>query len=436
MMRRKEQSMSDKKTIEADVCIIGTGLAGLAATLFAANRGLSCVEVGQTGEINFSTGFIDLLGVHPAAEKHAWSDPWAGIDALVRDIPQHPYARMSKNDIQNAFAEILLFLNEVGLPYVRRMNSNSGVLTSLGTIKPTYCVPHGMWAGVEAVEQKPPCLLIDIRGLKGFSARQIAAALKSKWPDIRTARISFPDTDHLNEVFTEHMASSLILPGNREKLVGALKPHVEDAQIVGLPAILGLYRTQEVVSDLQEMMEVPVFEIPTIPPSVPGLRLKEAFERGLRAKGIEYISQKRVLNVRHPTGEHFEIVIGRTSPELTVRSRGVILASGRFIGGGLHADRIRIKETIFDLPVYQPAGRTEWHRRDVLDARGHLVNQAGVEIDDSFRPLNNSRQPAFKTLFAAGSLLAHNDWKRLKCGAGVAIASAFGAIKSLIRQCQ
>ena len=149
-----------------------------------------------------------------------------------------------------------------------------------------------------------------------------------------------------------------------------------------MPAILGLYRTEEVVSDLQKMIGVPLFEIPTIPPSVPGLRLKEAFERGL------------------------------------------------------HADRIRIKEAIFDLPVYQPGNRAEWHRRDFLDARGHLVNRAGVEVDDSFRPLNRSRQPAFRTLFAAGSLLAHNDWKRLKCSAGVAIASAFGAVKSFIRLCQ
>jgi glycerol-3-phosphate dehydrogenase subunit B len=431
-MKEHIAQMSNSKDINTDVLIIGTGLAGLAATLFAANRGLSCVEVGQTGEINFSSGFIDLLGVHPAGEKHAWTDPWAGIDALVRDIPQHPYARVPGEDIQTAFEEILNFLKEAGLPYMRRMNSNSGVLTSLGTIKPTYCVPHTMWTGVEALEKKPPCLLIDIRGLKGFSARQIAATLKSEWSHIRTARISFPDTDHLNEVFTEHMASALILPRNREKLAAALRPHINDAQIIGLPAILGLYRTQEVVTDLQERMGVPAFEIPTIPPSVPGLRLKEAFERGLRTKGIKYISQKRVLTVRQRAGGQFEIDIGRTSPELTVRSRGIILASGRFIGGGLHADRIRIKETIFDLPVYQPASRTEWHRRDVLDARGHLVNQAGVEIDDSFRPLNRSRQPAFKTLFAAGSLLAHNDWKRLKCGAGVAIASAFGAVKSLI----
>ena len=109
--------MTDAEPTKYDVCIIGAGLAGLAATLFAANRGLSCVEVGQTGEINFATGFLDLLGVHPADKKHVWTDPWAGIDALVQDIPQHPYARLPKGDIQGAFEEILTFLKEAGFPY-------------------------------------------------------------------------------------------------------------------------------------------------------------------------------------------------------------------------------------------------------------------------------------------------------------------------------
>jgi glycerol-3-phosphate dehydrogenase subunit B len=102
----------------------------------------------------------------------------------------------------------------------------------------------------------------------------------------------------------------------------------------------------------------------------------------------------------------------------------------------LYADRLRIKETIFDLPVHQPDNRAAWHRRDLLDPRGHPVNSAGLEIDDTFRPLNSSHQPAYRTLFAAGSILAHNDWKRLKCGAGLAIASAFGAVKSFVRVCR
>jgi len=349
--------MSESQTARYDICIIGAGLAGLTATLFAANRGLACGQVGSTGEINFSSGFLDLLGVHPVSEKHAWNDPWAGIDALVRNIPDHPYARLSMEDIKTAFEELLSFLKEAGLSYNRKMNYNSEVLTSMGTIKPTYCVPHTMWQGVEALEKKPPCLLMDIRGLKGFSARQIAAALQHDWPDLQTAHISFPGMDHLNEVYTEHMANALILSENRQKFAQAVRPHIKEAQIIGMPAILGLYRTHEVVSDLEKLMGVPVFEIPTIPPSVPGLRLKEAFEKGLRTKGVQYLSQNRILEVRHKADEYFELDIGRTTAEHTIQARGVILASGRFIGGGLHADRKRIHETIFDLPVYQPGSR-------------------------------------------------------------------------------
>jgi glycerol-3-phosphate dehydrogenase subunit B len=428
--------MAPSQPKKYDLCIIGTGLAGLAATMFAANQGLSCVQVGHTGEINFSSGLLDLLGVHPVGEKNVLNDPWGGIDALVRDIPDHPYARLPKKDIQAAFEELLSFLKEIGLTYHRQMNHNSAVLTPLGTTKLTYCVPHTMWNGVAALKKKPPGLILDIRGLKGFSARQIAAALQNDWPDLATGRISFPGMDHLNEVYAEHMANALILPENRQNFAQAVRPHIKDAHIVGLPAILGLYRTHEVVSDLEKRIGVPVFEIPTIPPSVPGLRLKEAFERGLRAKGVCSFSQNRVLSVRAGDDRHFELDIGRRMNEDTVESRGIILASGRFIGGGLYADRQRIKETIFDLPVHQPGNRTGWHRRDFLDSSGHPVNRAGLAIDDSFRPLNSSQRPAFKTLFAAGSILAYNDWKRLKCGAGLAVASAFGAVKSFVRICR
>ena len=427
--------MSNSKSIKCELTVIGTGIAGMASALFAANRGLSTILVGSTGEIIFASGLLDLMGVYPIEEKKSWRDPWAGIDALVRDIPNHPYARLKKEDIRAAFEEVLSFLQDAALPYCIHMNRNAEVLTPLGIVKSTYCVPQTMWSGVEALKERRACLLIDIRGLKGFSARQIAAAFRNEWPDLRTTRICFPGTDHVSEVYTEHMANALVLSQNREKFAQAVRPHVKDAQAVGMPAILGLYRSNEVLADLEKLIEAPVFEIPTMPPCVPGLRLREAFERGLRAKGVEYFSQKRVLEVNRSGEGDFELGIGKVAVEHRVQSKGVILASGRFIGGGLHADRKRIRETIFDLPVHQPGTRTEWHRQDFLDPRGHPINRAGLEIDDTFRPLDSSSRPAFETLFAAGSILAHQDWKRMKCGSGLGITTAFAAVKSFTRLC-
>ena len=426
--------MVDLDTIKCDLTVIGAGMAGMAATLFAVNRGISVAQVGSTSEIGFASGLFDLFGVHPVSEGNRWDDPWAGIEALVQDIPQHPYARLSTEEIEAALEELLSFLEGAGLPYTRHSNRNVRIVTHLGTVKTTYCTPRTMWRGVEAVEKKQSCLIVDFTGLKGFSARLIAHMLQDDWPGLRTARISFPGTGRMDEVLPEHMANALVILQNREKLAQVIRPHVKDAQIVGMPAILGLYQSPKVASDLAELIGVPVFEISTMPPSIPGLRLKEAFERGLREKRPYYFSQKSVLEAQQEAGGEFEIAIGSAKGEQTVLSKGVILATGRFIGGGLIADRRHIRETIFDLPVHQPEKREQWHREDFFDLRGHLVNYAGLEIDDHFRPLDKNGQPASKTLFAAGSILAHQDWKRMKCGVGLAVATAFGAVEAFINE--
>jgi len=424
--------MSEPEHIKVDLTVIGAGMAGMAAALFAANRGLSVAQVGNTSEIGFASGFFDLLGFHPIGEGKRWDDPWAGIETLVKDNPGHPYARLGQEEIRAAFDELLVFLEGTGLSYSRNPDRNVRIVTPLGTLKTTYCTPRTIWEGVEALEQKRPCLIVEFKGLKGFSAGLIAENLKDRWPGLRTVRVLFPGTGHREEVLPEHMANALVLSGNRERLAKLIRPEIQEVQCVGLPAVLGLYQSSKVTSDLTEMIGIPVFEIPTMPPSIPGLRLKEAFERGLREKRSCYFSQKRVVEVRQGSGGEFEIGSDGATGKQTIISQGVILATGRFIGRGLTADRKHVRETIFNLPVFQPESRREWHREDFLDRHGHPINQAGLEIDDYFRPLDHQGRPAFHTLFAAGSILAHQDWKREKCGTGLAVATAFGAVKAFI----
>ena len=80
--------------------------------------------------------------------------------------------------------------------------------------------------------------------------------------------------------------------------------------------------------------------------------------------------------------------------------------------------------------MYQPKHRNQWHRRSFLDPKGHPVNQSGLETDAWFRPLTAEGEPAFDRLFAAGSILAHQDWIRMKCGAGLSITTAYAAVKA------
>ncbi|MCP4689514.1 MAG: anaerobic glycerol-3-phosphate dehydrogenase subunit B [Desulfobacterales bacterium] len=425
--------MSDSSTNTCDLLVIGSGVTGMAGALYAANRGVSTIQVGGPGELTFASGLLDLMGVHPIQEKKQWEDPWAAIDAIARDMPGHPYAKLEKEWIRTALDELFSFLEKGGLPYCRRPERNIDVLTPAGTLKRTYAAPQTMWKGVEAHEKKRPCLLVSVEGLKEFSARQIFAIQKDRWPDLRTDRVAFPDSEKLDEVHVEHMARSLAMPETREKLAAAVRPLVKKGEIVGMPAFLGIFNTREVMAHLEKVIGAPLFEIPTMPPSVPGIRLKETFERDLPTLGVRIFPQKTVTEVVAEKEGGFVATISGGIFESTVRARGILLATGRFLGKGLSGDRERIRETVFDLPVHQPANREQWHRHDFLDPRGHPLNQAGLVTDNLFRPLDESGKPAHPALHAAGSILAHQDWMRMKCGSGLAAATAYGAVRAFIQ---
>lgn len=411
-----------------DVMVIGSGFAGMAATLFAANRGLKVVQAGSTGGIDFSTGFLDLMGVHPISEGRRWMDPWAAIDAVAGDVPGHPYGLMAKGEIAAAIDEFTEALAENGLEYVGHGEANTCVMTSAGTVKRTYRVPRTAWKGVEALAAKAPTLIVDFHGLKGFSGRQLVELRKDGWPDIRAARVTFPGTG--GELYPEHMAWQLADVKNREKLAEAVAPHVGDAEYIGFPAVLGLNNPLAVVKHLEELTGKHVFEIPTMPPSISGPRLRAVFDRCLPAKGVRTLSQKMVCAVENGP-DHMTFIVGKGKASSQVRAKGAILASGRFFGKGLKARRDKVVEPLFGIPVRQPGGRTEWHERQFFDLQGHSINMAGVVVDDRLRPIGAGGSVVDERLFAAGAILANHDWMRMKCGAGLAIATAYKAVLSL-----
>ncbi len=425
--------MAETGRIECDLAVIGRGMAGMAATLFAANRGISTVQVGMTGEIIFASGCLDLLAFSSPETEAPPDDLWAAVERLSKETPEHPYARLKRAKIEMAFEEIVSFLNAQGLTYINTSGQNAEMITPLGTVKQTYYAPESMWEGIKALREKAPCLLVDFYGLSDFSATQMAATLTDVWPNIRSARVSFPGNNENRELIPgDIMAETMELSKNRAELAQAITPLVGDARVVGVPAIMGMNGTREILSDIQNQIGVPVFEIPTFPVSVPGLRLNETFAHGLLEKGVKRLLQTRVLRADPSNDGTFVLYMGRSKPEMTLHARGVILATGRFWSRGLVADRNGIREPLFNLPVHQPEKRDQWHQERFLDLRGHPVNRAGVETDALFRPLGEFGEPDFERLFAVGAILAHQDWKRMKCGAGLAISSAYAAVNAFL----
>jgi glycerol-3-phosphate dehydrogenase subunit B len=285
-------------------------------------------------------------------------------------------------------------------------------------------------AGARALKHQIPTLLVDFNGLKGFSARQIMETLGNKWPNLRTIRLAFPGAD--GELYPEQAARLLDLKTNRTALASLIIPHIHDSKMVGLPAILGIAHPGVVFTHMEQLLGVPIFEIPTMLPTVAGIRMREAFEQRLPAKGVRTLYRHKVITAMVLPDDQFLFTVDGERSETKIQTRNVILASGRFFGKGLRADRNRIRESIFDLPVVQPAERTLWHHKDLLHVGGHPINRAGLATDHRFRPVDSTGKVIHDNLYAVGSILGHQDWVRQKCGSGLAIASAYGAIRAMV----
>jgi len=407
------------------LAVIGSGIAGFAAAIFAMNRKIATAQVGNTGAVAYTTGYLDLIGKREG-EAGVVADPWLALESLRELEPKHPLCRVPAADIQRAFVEFTAFLGECGLAYSSPGPGNVTALTPVGTLKQTLCVPATMVAGPRALAANAPCVIVDFRGLKGFSGAEVVANLRERWPRLATQRIGFPGMDR-GEVYPEVMARALEVPATREKLAEALRGVAGSAEVIGLPAILGMHRPDRVQAELERLTGRAIFEIPTIPPSVPGIRLRELFQQVLPQKGVTLIPQQKVTSLNFD-GDGATLALSDSYGPIRVHAQAVILATGRFLSGGLEARPAGIREHLLDLPVTQPADRSDWYRARYTDPRGHPIHRAGIEVDDSFRPLTAEGRPCHDRLFAAGVILAHQDWIRGRSGAGIAIATAFRAV--------
>jgi glycerol-3-phosphate dehydrogenase subunit B len=194
---------------------------------------------------------------------------------------------------------------------------------------------------------------------------------------------------------------------------------------IAFPAVLGLESAAEIVNTISILMGKPVFEIPTIPPSMPGRRLFNALKNYFRTKGGDIYWSWPVIGVEK-SGKIIEAVMttskGRPN---SLNGKAFILATGSFVGGGLTATREAIIENVFNLPVHVPGTRETWFDNDYFSFN-HGIGRAGIMADSSLRPSGSS----WENIFVCGGILADTEILKNGCGHGLALATAQVAAKS------
>ncbi len=414
-----------------DVIVIGAGLAGLMAAEAAQEKGARVLILAKgMGSLPLTSGCIDGLGYFPGSPAAPVSSPLGTLVELNRVNPAHPYSRLGKERILSALARFRDLTLSNGLPYVGGFDASVLIPTALGTYHPTCLVPETMKNGVLSLPGR--VLLLGFEGLKDFSAC-LASENLNLWRAQGKIAPSFR-AETLTRVKLEGKAlNSLNLARAfdgeefREQVARQVQPLLKNGEKLGLPAVLGYSSSQSAWADLQKRLGTDIFEVPLPPPSIPGLRLYNLMRACLQEKGVRVIIGLSALMPILEKGEIQGIALGEARKSPVYRASAYVLATGKFVGGGLDAQRNRIFETLFDLPVKYPQNRKEWFTTQLLTSIGQPFNSFGVEVNENLQPTDSGGKVIYENLYAAGGILAHADSMAEKSGGGVAIATGYVA---------
>ena len=398
------------------VIVIGMGIAGLTAALTALRAGAQVhLVAGGLGKLHISPGWLEILD--------AEGDLSDAIGRLTSERPDHPYALAGPEALRDGMAIVLEAAARHGLEWYGGFGQGMALLTLAGLRRRVALAPKAL---AQSAVASSDTLIVGFKHSGGKEWRDFYPHLIAAGLGARAVEIEMPSPGRF-DAWPQELARRMENPAIIGQVAAEVRRHLGGASAVGFPAVLGLYMHRDVLARLQDEVGVPVFEIPTLPPSVPGMRLYEALRKELLQGGAEITIGAKVVRGVTDGDRCVGIAIGTVNRERILRANAVIMATGGLFGGGLESDhKGKVWEPIFGLPVANVMDRDKWFGQ-FLDSNGQPVHKIGLRVDNSMRPLDESGGVALKGLHLAGRQIAGYDPYTEGCSEGVDIATGFKA---------
>jgi len=423
-----------------DLFVVGAGLSGLLAAHTAARAGLRVqIAAKGLGSMHWAAGTVDVMGYSSEEMSRPVQRPLDAIQDLTASHPEHPYALLGAHQVQGALDAFMALAGELGLPYAGAATKGENLLlpSAVGALRPAYLAPQAQVAG--DASRVEPMLIVGFHGLRDFYPELIAENLLKQGVQARAAFLPLSLLTEQRDRNNVQLAMALDLRARRMKLGAELKRLAQPGERIGLPAILGLDDHAAALADLQGAAGTPIFEIPILPPSVPGMRLFKALRARLWSLGVQLYAGMEAtgaetIPANGAAGRVQWVETATSSRPMKHRAKAYLLATGGILGGGFDSDHTgRLWETVFDLPLTIPQKRYEWFRPAFMDPAGHPVFNGGVAVDQRMQPVNAAGQVIYGNLWAAGGALASVDPIQQHSLEGIAIATGFAAGQAIVR---
>ena len=408
-----------------DVVVVGAGLAGMFAGALAARAGAQTLVTARGhGGLHVGTGCVDVWGYShtEAAGRRVVNDPGAALGALQEG--GHPLALAGAGAMAAGLRALQAMAAEASYPLEGDLRRNHWLPTALGVGRPTCLAPESFLRG--DLWRSEAMVLGDLVGFRDFQAHLAAANLRRNGWAARAVRLELPRLPVRREMFATDLARLMDQPGYREEVAERWRPMLHGVSRLGLPALLGLKTPHEAWHDLSDRLGVAVFEIPIVPPSVPGMRLFSVLQGALEAAGGRVILGPGARGWVE-AGRARGVVLATAGGDRRCEARQIILATGGFRHGGLVAARPgQARESVFELPVQIGP---EWFAPLYWD--DHPYARFGVRVNASMQPVDEGGRTMYENVYGVGGLAAGADRNSEGCREGVDLATAWKAVEQM-----
>ncbi|RMB57512.1 glycerol-3-phosphate dehydrogenase subunit GlpB [Tessaracoccus antarcticus] len=417
--------------MDSRAVVVGAGMAGLVSAIRLRQAGMDVTLVTQgIGGIQLGQGTIDVLGYVP---ERVLGQPLAAVTAYGNAHPHHPYAILSADDVRAGVEFLRALLPDT---FVGDLERNYLLPTAIGALRPT-ALPQVTMAEGECTPGKQ-MVFVGLRQLKDFWPELVAGNVaRTELPgggrvSTRAAWLDLPARANEVDSTPLYYARAMDDPAYRKRFVDALRRVVEPGETVGLPGVLGL-ADRGAFADITAQLGQPVFEISTIPPSVPGMRLNDALTRLAKDARVKVVLGSQVLCANIDGGRIRSLTVGTTGRPTEYAGEHFVFAPGGFESGGIELDSyMKVSEPTLGLPLWVPEG-------DLVVADHNAAQplfSVGVRFDHDMRVLDTAGDTVHENLHVAGGILAGASRWQEKSGDGIALASAVRAADAILESVQ
>jgi anaerobic glycerol-3-phosphate dehydrogenase len=290
-----------------DVVVVGSGIAGLTAAGVAARQSLRVALVSTgPGSIALGAGWLK-------------AEPMSSL--------------VNAAELNRAMAFFCEVTRLAGCPIAGDAASPRPIPNYLGSCESVAFAPHRLWNA--AGDEKASTAIVGIRGLSIFDENFMAERLNERArtkcsPHTYTARQIALSRDFGVPATVLQIASCFDRDtGFRAEFISALRPVASSFDRILLPGILGLHSSDRMLAQFEAELGCSVSEIPTLPPSVLGLRLFHRLQSYLRGIGVEVFAGFPMHSLVLRDGICAGVNIFAPGHPLTLHGESVVLATGR-----------------------------------------------------------------------------------------------------------